>query len=227
MRAERWLRDPFVGGLALSLIVGGALYGMAARRAGSLPATVLPAELLSHLDSVVPPLRIGAADAPVQVIEVGDYECPGCFQSYVENREWLTSAVERGTISFAFYDLPLTAHSRGRLAGTAVRCVAEGDPDAAWDLHDALLDRREEWLEAEVVEAAVLRIVGEADLRPDLVESCWADRRREVFGHHQQAWAIARGHGLTFIPLWAVDGRIVRWDRVARRVRTAVNAAGS
>lgn len=87
----------------------------------------------------------GDPNAPVQIIEFGDYQCPGCqaFAAGVVPR--LQAAyIDSGYARLTFYDFPLTSiHPHAVLAARAARCA--GDQGRYWDYHDVLFGRQGEW----------------------------------------------------------------------------------
>lgn len=89
--------------------------------------------------------ELGDPDAPVSVVEFGDYQCPGCamFASGVKPLIEL-NLVETGRAKFVFYDLPLMGlHSNSFLASRASHCA--GDQDRYWDYHNTLFDNQFSW----------------------------------------------------------------------------------
>lgn len=99
-------------------------------------------------DSVVQraqPVRKGNPDAPVQIVEFADYQCPGCahFASNV-GLPIRTAYVDNGRIGMAYYDYPiLSVHPHAFLAARAARCA--GDQNMYWEMHDILYARQQEW----------------------------------------------------------------------------------
>lgn len=87
----------------------------------------------------------GDEDAPVTIIEFGDYQCPGCglFAQQVKPQIEL-SLVETGKAQFVFYDFPLVGmHPNSFIAARAARCAA--DQDRFWDYHDNLFRNQTRW----------------------------------------------------------------------------------
>lgn len=80
----------------------------------------------------------GPKDAPVQVVEFADYECPYCQKVYPEldklQREF------PGKVSLIYKDFPLPMHSRAQKAAEATRCA--GEQGKYWELHDLLFQSR-------------------------------------------------------------------------------------
>jgi protein-disulfide isomerase len=87
----------------------------------------------------------GDEDAPITIIEFGDYQCPGCgmFASGIEP-QIEAAYVETGQAKFVFYDLPLiNIHPNAFLAARAARCA--GDQDGFWEYHKMLFSQQNNW----------------------------------------------------------------------------------
>src|SRR5438874_3751733 len=81
----------------------------------------------------------GTVDAPVTVVEYGDFECPYCGQAEPVVRELLR---EFGDVSYVWRHLPLSdVHPRAELAAEAAEAAA--DQGAFWEMHDLLLDHQD------------------------------------------------------------------------------------
>ena len=81
----------------------------------------------------------GPADAPVTVVEYGDFECPYCGQAEPSVRELLA---EQGDVRYVWRHLPLTdVHPRALIAARAAEAAAE--QGAFWAMHDRLLDHQD------------------------------------------------------------------------------------
>jgi Na+/H+ antiporter NhaA len=81
----------------------------------------------------------GPTDAPVTVVEYGDFECPYCGLAEPVMRELLS---EFGDVAYVWRHLPLhDVHMHAQLAAEASEAAA--DQDAFWEMHDLLLDHQE------------------------------------------------------------------------------------
>jgi Na+/H+ antiporter NhaA len=79
--------------------------------------------------------RRGPADAPVTLVEYGDFECPYCGQAEPVIRELLADA---GDVRYVWRHLPLNdVHPRAQLAAEASEAAAA--QGAFWEMHDLLL----------------------------------------------------------------------------------------
>ena len=99
-------------------------------------------------DSLTPPLGpedhvTGPADAPVTLVQYGDYECPHCRLAYAVLHEVL---IELGdSVRFAFRHFPITdSHPYAMIAAEAAESVAVFGGDLAfWDIHAVLFENQD------------------------------------------------------------------------------------
>jgi Na+/H+ antiporter NhaA len=81
----------------------------------------------------------GPVDAPVTVLEYGDFECPYCGQAEPVLRELLR---DFGDVAYVWRHLPLNdVHPNAQRAAEAAEAAAE--QGAFWEMHDLLLERQE------------------------------------------------------------------------------------
>jgi Na+/H+ antiporter NhaA len=98
-------------------------------------------ETLTDLAVPVDPERDhlrGPAEAPVTVVEYGDFECPYCGKAEPVVRELLA---DFGDVRYVWRHLPLSdVHPRAELAAEASEAAAA--QGAFWEMHDLLLDHQ-------------------------------------------------------------------------------------
>jgi Na+/H+ antiporter NhaA len=83
----------------------------------------------------------GGEDAPVTLVEYGDYECPYCGQAEVVVRELLVSFGDE--LRYVWRHLPLNdVHPSAQMAAEAAEAAAA--QDAFWAMHDKLLEHQDE-----------------------------------------------------------------------------------
>jgi Na+/H+ antiporter NhaA len=81
----------------------------------------------------------GPADAPVTLVEYGDFECPYCGQAEPVVRELLS---DFGDLRYVWRHLPLTdVHPNSQLAAEASEAAAA--QGAFWEMHDLLFDHQD------------------------------------------------------------------------------------
>jgi Na+/H+ antiporter NhaA len=111
-----------------------------ARRARALLGT---GQSLVDLAEPVDPSRDhvrGPLDAPVTVVEYGDFECPYCGQAEDVVRELLAGF---GDVRYVWRHLPLTdVHPHAQLAAEAAEAAAA--QGGFWAMHDRLMERQGE-----------------------------------------------------------------------------------
>ncbi|MBX3173611.1 MAG: DsbA family protein [Gemmatimonadaceae bacterium] len=130
----------FVAILAVVAVVGVGAIGWVMSRQGTVltldPATLPAVDAAGILK--------GNPDAPVQVIEFGDFECPGCaYYATVTGPDVMKRLVETGEVSFRFFDLPLDIHPNSVPAHNAAHCANE--QGKFWEMHDRLFQGQYEW----------------------------------------------------------------------------------
>jgi Na+/H+ antiporter NhaA len=92
----------------------------------------------------------GPAEAPVTLVEYGDFECPYCGRAEPAVRELLR---EFGDVRYVWRNLPLTdVHPRAQAAAEAAEAAAE--QEAFWEMHDKLLDHQDELKASDLVRYA-------------------------------------------------------------------------
>lgn len=86
----------------------------------------------------------GAADAPVWLVEISDFQCPFCKRFHDEvypaiKREY----IDRGIVRMAYVHLPLNIHQHAEAAAEASLCAAA--QQRFWPLHDKLFETQNRW----------------------------------------------------------------------------------
>ena len=90
---------------------------------------------------------LGDPNAPVQVMEFADFECPACGQFAVLTEPDIRSRlVATGQVGYRFFDFPLPSHKNTLPASMAAACA--NDQGTFWEMHDALFFNQPEWSEA-------------------------------------------------------------------------------
>jgi protein-disulfide isomerase len=114
----------------------------------------------------------GPADAPLTLVECGDYQCPYCGAAYPVVKR-LQKTLE-GKLRFVFRNFPLTqAHPYALIAAEAAEAAAlQGK---FWEMHDLLFEQQT-FLEPEIIPLWAKRIGLDLrkfknDVRQDVVEN--------------------------------------------------------
>ena len=80
---------------------------------------------------------LGAADAPVTVVEFADYQCPYCLRFAKTTFPLLKQKyIDTGKVRWVALNLPLPFHKDARKAAQAAHCA--GEQDKLWEMRDIL-----------------------------------------------------------------------------------------
>jgi protein-disulfide isomerase len=87
----------------------------------------------------------GAADAPIWLIEVSDFQCPYCKEWHDASFAAIDSEyVKTGKVRLAYLNFPLSGiHPNARAAAEAAMCASV--QDKFWQMHGALFDTQQRW----------------------------------------------------------------------------------
>ncbi|HVT40889.1 MAG TPA: thioredoxin domain-containing protein [Gemmatimonadaceae bacterium] len=130
----------FIGLLVLVGVVGVGALGYVLTRPGEKALTVDPSIPAGTAEGYL----LGRPDAPVQVMEFGDFECPGCGNfANVTEPDVRARLVNTGIVAFRFFDFPLSAHRNSWTAHVAASCAA--DQGKFWEMHDRIYAGQNEW----------------------------------------------------------------------------------
>lgn len=133
--------------LGVVAVAGAVVVGLALRGGGTAASEAVDLgeigneELLDLAQGVI----YGDPEAPITIMEFGDYECPSCayFALAVKPQADL-AYIQDGQAKLVFHDFPLPhLHPQAFLAARAARCA--GDQDRYFDYHDQLFGTQRDW----------------------------------------------------------------------------------
>lgn len=130
------------------IAIGYALLGGAGGSAATEPIDLQATDTRALYEQATP-IRLGPDDAPVKIVEFGDFQCPGCGEFSLRHRPRVMPLVDSGLVQFIYYDYPLGgSHIHAFLAARAARCAGEQTlegEDAYWAFHDKLYQEQARW----------------------------------------------------------------------------------
>lgn len=151
---------------------------------------------------------LGSAEAPVEVVEYADFQCPGCAGfDQVQFPDFKRRLIDAGKVRFVYRDFPLDEiHPHARLAAHAAACA--DDQGKFWDVKQAIYRRQGEWAFASTRSA--YGIFGEAlaaagGNRGDW-ESCMESGRHAARIQSSSEEGSRLGVGST--PTFLIDGKL-------------------
>ena len=174
-----------------------------------------PVDLALPVDLERDHLR-GPNDAPVTVVEYGDFECPYCGRAEPAVRELLA---DFGDVRYVWRHLPLSdVHPNAQRAAEAVEAAA--DQGAFWEMHDALLDHQDDLRPGDLLAYAEQLGLDVERFRDDLQRHRWALRIEEDVDSADLS-------GVTGTPTFFVNGRKHDGAYDIGALSAAVRAAGA
>jgi Na+/H+ antiporter NhaA len=152
-------------------------------------------DLATPVDEDLDHIR-GPQDAPVTLVEYGDFECPYCGQAEPIVRDLLA---DYGDVRYVWRHLPLTdVHPHTQMAAEAAE--AAGAQGKFWEMHDLLLEHQDALDPKDLVRYA-------EELGLD------TERFRDDLRMHKWAWRVARDvesaelSGVSGTPTFFINGR--------------------
>ncbi|MET8118194.1 Na+/H+ antiporter NhaA [Micromonospora sp. NPDC005291] len=138
----------------------------------------------------------GPSEAPVTVVEYGDFECPYCGQAEPAVRKLLA---DFANVRYVWRHLPLTdVHPQAQLAAEAAEAASE--QGAFWEMHDLLLTHQDALNPADVLGYAEQLGLDLDRFREHMVERMGVDRIAEDVDSADLS-------GVTGTPTFFINGR--------------------
>ncbi len=182
-----------IGGAGVLLLMGG---GAAAVPTG--PIDMAAIEAARDWGGYV----VGDADAPVEVIEYADFECPACRMWWVlTGVDLKRRLVASGRVRFSFRDFPL--HQNSIQAHHAAACADE--QGMFEQMHDKLFDTQNEWTGRPAVESRFHDYAGEIGVDLARYDECMGEGRYRA--RIQASRETAASMGVTQTPTVFVGGK--------------------
>jgi Na+/H+ antiporter NhaA len=158
----------------------------------------------------------GSIDAPVTVVEYGDFECPYCGQAEPVVRELLR---DFGDVRYVWRHLPLNdVHPGAQLAAEAAEAAA--DQGAFWEMHDLLLGNQDALRPSDLIAYAEQLGLDVERFADDLREHAGAARVAEDVDSADLS-------GVSGTPTFFINGRRHYGAYDIATLSSAVRAAGA
>jgi len=135
--------------LLLAILVIGAFFVFAGDKSTTDRAARQPTQLPSQPSQVKATADddpfLGDKNAPIEIIEFSDYQCPFCRKFWTETLPSIKSEyIDTGKVKFVYRDFPLTSIHPGALpAAEAAECSREqGGDEAYFKMHDKIFSEQ-------------------------------------------------------------------------------------
>ena len=220
---------PFVIILAVLIVVVGAV-AMFLRTAPSPPSLATAPPVLTTAtptQNAAPPEQQpvhfkGRLDAPVQMEEFGDYQCPPCGLFHPIAQRVLAQYGER--VRFSFRNFPLD--NIHKFASEAARAAeAAGAQGKFWEMHDLLYEKQAEWTKAELARPLFIKYAQQLGLD---VQRFTHDIDGAAAGMRvAQDKFIGQARGVTGTPTLFLNGHELPFEQTMDydKLRAAIDAA--
>lgn len=193
-----------VSTIALVVIIFVGLYMLAAKDNSNAGSS---AEPVSFNYSELP--RLGNEDAPVKIVEFGDFKCPACAQfSGVIKPQIVQEYVNQDKAAFYFVNMAFIGPD-STTASLAALSVYHQNSDAFWTYYDALYanqgDENKEWATTDYLVSLAQKESLPIDfdlLRKDIEDKTYIDEL-------QTDIELAKNTGVTSTPTVFVNGVMV------------------
>jgi formate-nitrite transporter family protein len=162
----------------------------------------------------------GSEDAPVTLVEYGDYECPYCGLAYP-----IVKAAQRelgGRLRFVFRHFPLAeVHPHARHAAQAAEAAAA--QGKFWEMHDMIFEHQGALEDTDLVRYAELLELDAERIARELEAGTYAKRVRDDF--RSGARSGVNGTPTFFINGERYDGSWANEEAFIRALHDAARAA--
>jgi protein-disulfide isomerase len=223
-RAARQRRAWLFGGtIALALVAALTLI-LLNRGGGGSASDLSPVVAGAAIDPAIPQSGrvLGNPNAPVTVVEWGDYQCPYCAQFAQQIQpQLIADYVATGKVTFefrdfAFLDNTLSIGSDGRVeangngesvrAADAAACAA--DQGKFWIYHDTIYANHDGENEGAYSEARLAEMASLAGLDTTAFNQCLSDQTHK--SDVEQMFQEANALGINSTPSFVIDGKVVQ-----------------
>lgn len=132
--------SPFGAIIAVVAVAGVLAIGWVMSR----PAKVIALDPTATINLSAAGVVTGSADALVEIVEFGDFECPGCgYFAAISEPDVMARLVATGEARFRFMDFPLDIHRNAVAAHSAAACANE--QGKFWEMHDGIFRTQDRW----------------------------------------------------------------------------------
>jgi protein-disulfide isomerase len=149
----------------------------------------------------------GSADAPVEITEYADYQCPFC-QTFatlqmptIEDR-----LIRTGRVRWRYRDFPLQQHSFARLAAHSAACADE--QGKYWTQHQRIYEGQPEWAAASDAGPSFRNYARESGLDLGRYDACM--KSGKYAGRIQASYNEGVEVGVASTPTLLVGGRLYK-----------------
>jgi protein-disulfide isomerase len=181
------------------------------------------------VDPNLPPAQaegylLGRPDAPVQVLEFADFECPACGNfAMISEPDIRRRVIATGLANIRYFDFPLPMHKNTWSASNAAACA--DDQGKFWEYHDRLFQLQDQWNgEATSRPKGVLKqMARDLGLNVDQWETCFDNQTH--LRRIQANEAEAERRGVSETPTFVIGNQMIKGALSADAFKAYVDSA--
>lgn len=162
--------------------------------------------------SVGDDMVLGAADAPVTVIEYASVTCPGCASFHATTFPALKEKyIDSGQVKLIFREFPTPPVDFSYIGSVLARCAGEKNgAEAYFVVIDALLKNQRTWIYGDDPKLELLKIAGQAGMDEPAFDACLA--RQDIIDAMNERIEEGRTKfNIQSTPSFVVDGEPTRF----------------
>ncbi len=172
--------------------------------------TILPAVPIADRDHLQ-----GSIDAPIRLLEYGDFECPFCGAAYPLVKEIQQELGQR--LCFAFRHFPMTTvHLHAEHAAEAAEAAAE--QGRFWEMHDILFENQDDLDDEDLAQCAETLGLDAQRLLAEVQSGAYRPRVREDFRSGVRS-------GVNGTPTFFINGQRYDGERILQEMLASLTAA--
>jgi protein-disulfide isomerase len=214
-------RSGFYALLGVVALAGAGAIGWAVTRPKTVVSKIDPSIPLPKAEGYVK----GRPDAPVEIIEYADFECPGCGQfAAVTEPDIRSKLIDTGEARFRFMDHPLIEiHQNTMAASLAAACANE--QGKFWEMHDRIFMGQPDWSGYATANPKKFFKQYAGELGADVAkwEQCFDDQKLVAQIEANRNEGLQRGIRST--PTFIVGGRMLTGAPTYDNIKALVDSA--
>jgi len=145
----------------------------------------------------------GNLQAPIQVVEYIDFQCPACAYGAKLLKEFMQKNPDQ--VHLQLHHFPLAMHPHAITASIYAECAAR--QKKFWEYHDLLIDNQDQWKSMEDARPAFQTFAQEVALDQSALDRCIADPTIEE--HILTGRAAGAEQGVKSTPTYFINGEMM------------------
>lgn len=166
-------------------------------------------------------LSLGDPNAPVQMVEYADFQCPHCYNVYLgAEDELIETYIDTGLVHFTYRPVGFLGPESDSSAAAA---FCAGEQNLFWPYHDTLFANFSHSNAGGYSESRLVSMADSVGLDVPAFEQCMADGTG--LAGMQAAVDEARANGVNGTPAFIINGTLLGGSRTFEQLAEVIDAA--